>query len=298
MFYIRANEAVSINAPTGSDMHVTEHGSDWLFSAFSVMALFVVGYLLLTWFKKEKRYAFVYNNLASLLLIMYLYFIMASDLGWAPVQAEFNHVTVENSSATPGLRQVFYSRYVAWFLAWPFQIANLALLARLDWPIIFMNFISTEVYVISLLVACVVHSTYKWGFFTFAIAGFIVTLINLYTSGLKSATEVGSDVRGAYIKSLSILSFFWLLYPICFGLSEGGNVIQPDSEAVFYGVLDVCLFLIYPIIFLFFTKGISLERLNLRAYLNYEGPNERHLDEKESPALEAGTESVQPETTV
>jgi bacteriorhodopsin len=31
----------------------------------------------------------------------------------------------------------------------------------------------------------------------------------------------------------------WLLYPIAWGVSEGGNVIPPDSEAVFYGVLDI-----------------------------------------------------------
>ncbi|USW51049.1 Putative archaeal/bacterial/fungal rhodopsin [Septoria linicola] len=30
----------------------------------------------------------------------------------------------------------------------------------------------------------------------------------------------------------------WALYPIAWGLGEGGNVIAPDSEAVFYGVLD------------------------------------------------------------
>merc|ERR1712225_209591 len=31
----------------------------------------------------------------------------------------------------------------------------------------------------------------------------------------------------------------WFLYPIAWGLSEGGNVISPDSEAIFYSVLDV-----------------------------------------------------------
>ncbi|RAL68304.1 hypothetical protein DID88_007034 [Monilinia fructigena] len=36
-----------------------------------------------------------------------------------------------------------------------------------------------------------------------------------------------------------ITMFLWFLYPIAWGLSEGGNVISGDSEAVFYGVLDV-----------------------------------------------------------
>jgi bacteriorhodopsin len=36
------------------------------------------------------------------------------------------------------------------------------------------------------------------------------------------------------------LTLIWLLYPVAWGLSEGGNVIHPDSEAIFYGVLDIC----------------------------------------------------------
>ena len=37
------------------------------------------------------------------------------------------------------------------------------------------------------------------------------------------------------------------MYPICWALSEGGNVIQPDSEAVFYGILDLITFGVLPI---------------------------------------------------
>jgi bacteriorhodopsin len=31
----------------------------------------------------------------------------------------------------------------------------------------------------------------------------------------------------------------WVLYPIAWVVSEGGNVISPNSESVFYSVLDV-----------------------------------------------------------
>lgn len=39
-------------------------------------------------------------------------------------------------------------------------------------------------------------------------------------------------------------AFLWLLYPIAWGLCEGGNVLAPDSEAIFYSILD---FLAKPI---------------------------------------------------
>ena len=41
------------------------------------------------------------------------------------------------------------------------------------------------------------------------------------------------------MRGAGILSFLWLLYPICWGLSEGGNRITSDGEMVFYGILDL-----------------------------------------------------------
>lgn len=43
-----------------------------------------------------------------------------------------------------------------------------------------------------------------------------------------------------------------MCYPICWGVSEGGNVIAPDSEFIFYGVLDCCLI---PMTAAFFLAG-------------------------------------------
>ena len=41
-----------------------------------------------------------------------------------------------------------------------------------------------------------------------------------------------------------------MLYPVCWGISEGGNVIAPDSEFIFYGILDCCLIPITSAFFL------------------------------------------------
>lgn len=46
--------------------------------------------------------------------------------------------------------------------------------------------------------------------------------------------------------------FIWMLYPIAWGLCEGGNVISSDSEAVFYGILDFCA---KPIFSLMLLRG-------------------------------------------
>ena len=38
----RGNEALSINAPTGADFHITTNGSDWLWAAFCCFATYAL----------------------------------------------------------------------------------------------------------------------------------------------------------------------------------------------------------------------------------------------------------------
>lgn len=45
-------------------------------------------------------------------------------------------------------------------------------------------------------------------------------------------------IRTGYLRSASFFSLILVLYPIAWGCSEGGNVISPTSEMIFYGILD------------------------------------------------------------
>ena len=60
--------------------------------------------------------------------------------------------------------------------------------------------------------------------------------------------------------------FLWFLYPIAWGLSEGGNVIHPDSEAIFYGVLDILAKPVWGAVLIFGHRNISPAILGLRIY--------------------------------
>lgn len=46
---------------------------------------------------------------------------------------------------------------------------------------------------------------------------------------------IGTDARVHFLRLAPYLSFLWMLYPVCWALSEGANVISPTSEMVFYG---------------------------------------------------------------
>jgi bacteriorhodopsin len=48
------------------------------------------------------------------------------------------------------------------------------------------------------------------------------------------------------------------------GVSEGGNIIAPDSEAVFYGILDLLAKPVFGALLLFGHRNIAPARLGLR----------------------------------
>jgi bacteriorhodopsin len=79
----------------------------------------------------------------------------------------------------------------------------------------------------------------------------------------SQASLLGSDVSRAYTISAIYLIFFWIIYPIAFGVSEGGNVIAPDSEVVFYGVLDILSKLGLTFLILWGFRDIEPQRLGL-----------------------------------
>lgn len=256
---MRGNEAVEINSADTVDFHLTEHGSDWLWAAFSLFALCTVVSVGLSFTKPKAERLFYHMTSFSLLIMSIAYFTMASNLGWAGVRAEFNHVTTSTQEEHPGLRQVFYTRFVAWFLAFPGFFLNFATLSSLDWSTALFTIVCQEVTVIGLLVGAVVSSSYKWGYFTFAAFAYLLVAFNLLFPFRRASYNVNSkSVGNILFPSVVVLL---LLYPICWALSEGGNVIQLDSEAAFYGVLDVCFFLVAGGYFLYAARGVDfLER--------------------------------------
>lgn len=87
---------------------------------------------------------------------------------------------------------------------------------------------------------------------------------NVGWEGRKHAKALGKDVHRVYLICGVWTLFLWLLYPVCWGLCEGGNVISPDSEAVFYGVLDFCAKPVFSIMLIAGHWNISPARMGLQ----------------------------------
>ena len=257
------NAALRINGPAKADFHITDRGSDWLFTVFCIYTFACIVAILLM-FRKPANERFVYYTVIIPYACMAVnYFTMASNLGWAPVVALYNRHRVSTQTTHLGTRQIYYSRLIGWFLAMPWPVIQMSLMGKTPiWHIIF-NCFFTELFVIGYLVACVVHSTYKWGYYTFGTASIIVTLISLMTTTKNLTTRLGADVTKIFTLMFGLNAFLWLIYPICFGLSEGGNVIVPDSEHIFYGILDLIYLCFLPAVWLVLVTYVGLEKMGL-----------------------------------
>lgn len=93
--------------------------------------------------------------------------------------------------------------------------------------------------IITGLVGALVQSNYKWGYFVFACVALFLVAWNVMWIGRKHANALSPAIGRTYLHCGVLTMFLWFLYPIAWGLSEGGNIIAPDSEAAFYAVLDV-----------------------------------------------------------
>jgi bacteriorhodopsin len=93
--------------------------------------------------------------------------------------------------------------------------------------------------IITGLLGTLVASSYKRGYFIFAIAALFAIAYNVVWVGRKHASLFGTNVSRTHLVYDCWSIGLCFIYPITWGLSEGGNIIGSDGEAVFHGVLDI-----------------------------------------------------------
>ncbi|GAC93584.1 hypothetical protein PHSY_001149 [Pseudozyma hubeiensis SY62] len=284
------NMALSSN-PTVADIDITTHGSDWLWAVFSVMA--TTGLLTMVWSLKVSRgeRAFHYLSAAILATASVAYFSMASDLGATPVRVEFNNYGPALVDGQRPTRSIWYARYIDWTITTPLLLLEILLVSGLPLSTVFITIFFDLVMIITGLIGSLVESTYKWGFYTMGCVAMFYVFWVIYGPGLKSASHLGDDFKKAYLYSSLVLTILWTLYPVAWGLADGGNVISPDGEMVFYGVLDLLAKPVFALFHLFSLRRCNYSSLHLKSgkFSDYEDLSANHFRSMESgKAGEAG----------
>lgn len=85
-------------------------------------------------------------------------------------------------------------------------------------------------------------------------------------------------------------AFLWILYPIAWGLCEGGNVISPDSEAIFYGILDFIAKPCFGALLIWGHRNIDPAHIGM-AIMDYE--DDDHFQEKRGVGRGPQNSSIQ-----
>ena len=275
----RSNDPLNINPPN-ANRNLSVHGSDWLWAVTAVFGIALVSWLTWTLTRYKGRATprpskHNHNHELNIgapsgpvsspqygeRILHYLwvlaafigfitYFTMASDLGNTPVR-QYMH----NSGNVNQTRQVYYVRYIYWFLAWPIAITANLLLSGVSWATIFFAIALQEIWVVSWLSGALVATSYKWGYFALGIFAYLVLAYIMLHWGVEHAKRIRTGKEYTFLAA--ILVFAWAAFPIAWGLSEGSNMLSVTGEMVFYGILDLIAVPIYGTLFLVYSRRFS-----------------------------------------
>ncbi|KAE8454118.1 hypothetical protein EG329_005042 [Mollisiaceae sp. DMI_Dod_QoI] len=247
----RSNDALNINPPIGN-FHLVVHGSDWLWAVTAIYCLFLVIVIGLAYFAKSGEKIFHYLLTISLLTGAVSYFAMASDLG---------NVAVPTTDNDAGLRQIFYARYINWFIGWTPMILAVGLVSGVSWATIVYNIALSWAWVSIWLAGALTPTTYKWGFFTFGLLAYFLLSASLLHTGTITSKRL--SITRHYTGLAGYLVFFWMLYPIAWGVDDGGNDISVTSGFIFFGILDLFTVPFLSLAILFLANTWDYRTLNL-----------------------------------
>lgn len=252
----RSNHALLVNPPSATN-HLTTNGSNWLWAVTAVYVISLLSFKALTFTTRNGERIFHYLFILAAFTGTVTYFAMASDLGSTPVATELNNGN--NAGIT---RQIWYARYINWFISWACLDITVLLLSGVSWATIVYSVGLSWVWVCSWLAGALVSSSYKWGFYAFGLLAYFMLAMQLGWIGLTSARRLGSNKHYGMVAFL--LLFIWLLYPIAWGLDEGGNKISVTSGFIFYGILDLITVPVLGFVFLTLARSWDYGTLGLQ----------------------------------
>ncbi|KAK0111342.1 ion channel activity protein [Cadophora gregata] len=271
------------NYPRMSDINITSRGSDLYWAVSAIMGVSALAFIAHAhiWVapKHSHRLEYVifhYITAAICFVACIAYFTMASNLGYAAIMVEFQR----SDPVVAGLyREIFYVRYIDWVITTPLLLLDVLLTAGLPWSTILITILVDEIMIVTGLVGALVSSQYKWGYFVFAMISLFFIAYNVVYVGPKHAGGIRSsnqtDIKKSYILAAGWTMGLWFLYPIAWGISEGGNVISPDSEAIFYSVLDVLAKPGFGLVLLWAHRNIKPEDIGIHVR-SYDQPRMTH----------------------
>jgi len=260
----RTNDALRINGNTvngaTAQIAITTKGSDWYWTVCAIMIVSTFGFIGAGFMKPRSQRIFHYITAGITMVAAVAYFSLASNLGFTPIQVQYHR---SDHRVAGNYREIFYVRYIDWVITTPLLLLDLLLTAGTPWPTVLFVLLVDELMIVTGLVGALVKSSYKWGYFGFGCGALVYIVYQLAWEARRHASALGQDVGRTFLMCGSLTTLLWILYPIAWGVCEGGNVISPNSEAIFYGILDVFAKPVFGALLLYGHRNIDPARLGL-----------------------------------
>jgi bacteriorhodopsin len=253
------NDALDTHPPAG-DQYLTTNGSNWLFAVTAIFGVLLLALYALNFRPRAGERFFHYVFIAASFAGLFAYYAMASDLAW-------DLVPQANQIARSGvLRQIFWAKYPFWIVSFGAAVLALGVLSGASWATILFHLFLAWTWVLSYLFAAYTPSNYKWGFFAFGVLAHLFLAFGTLFGGRTAATRVG--VSRDYLTLAGWANLLWLLYPIAWGLSDGGNYLGVTPSFIFFGILDVLFVVGLAIGVVILSRRWDYGRLNI-AFTQY-----------------------------
>lgn len=147
-----------------ADIAITTAGSDLYFAICAIMGFSGFAFIALAFRKDRRDRLFHYITAAVVFVACIAYFTMGSNLGFTPIAVEFRR----NDPVVRGtFREIFYVRYIDWFITTPLLLLDLLLTAGMPWPTILWTILVDEIMIVTGLIGALVASRYKFAYFVF-----------------------------------------------------------------------------------------------------------------------------------
>lgn len=240
----RANNALNVNPPQG-DRFLSTGGSNWLWAVMAVFTLLFLVHAAMSVKPHLGERIFSYIFTIALFAGALAYFAMASDLGSRAIETSTGRLQYETY-------QIFWPKYAFWAVSFASVVLALGIIAGTSFATILFAIGLAWLWVFSYFLSAHTATRYKWGFFAFGTAAWLALAAITLGHWRKGARHLGI---GSHYTGITVwVNLLWLMYPIAFGVSDGGNIISPTRGHIFFGILDL---LMVPIVSLAF---ISLQR--------------------------------------
>ncbi|CAM1508613.1 Fc.00g054610.m01.CDS01 [Cosmosporella sp. VM-42] len=138
-------------------------------------------------------------------------------------------------------REVFWARYVDWSITTPLLILDLCLLAGVDGAHTLMAIVADLIMILSGLFAALgrEHTAQKWGWYAIGCISYLFVIWHVAIHGSRTI-KARNNKAGKLFGSLAAFTLIlWTIYPIVWGIADGGRRVSVDSEIIVYAVLDI-----------------------------------------------------------